>query len=178
MSRIAKAPINLPAGVEVQVSNGQINVKGPKGQIQKPVNRLVKINRSDDNVLTFEPNSKDPNGWAQAGTARAVIKNMVKGVSEGFERKLELVGVGYRVQVQGNKLVLSLGYSHPVEHTLPQGVTAEAPSNTSLILKGIDNELLGETAANIRSYRKPEPYKGKGVKYAEERIIRKEAKKK
>ncbi|MCC5792043.1 MAG: 50S ribosomal protein L6 [Legionellaceae bacterium] len=177
MSRVAKASIELPKNVEFKNSNNQITVKGPKGELSQVINKLVLI-KDQDNVLSFEPKDKHPDGWAHAGTARALIHNMVHGVTEGFQRGLELVGVGYRAQVAGSKLNLSLGFSHPVEYQLPKGVTAETPSNTSIILKSIDKQLLGQAAAEIRAFRPPEPYKGKGVKYAGESIVRKEAKKK
>ncbi len=177
MSRIAKMPIDLPQGVEVSIDGQNINIKGSKGTFDYTVHDSVSISE-DENTLVVKPKSdKDKNGWAMAGTVRAVTNNMVTGVSTGFEKKLELVGVGYRAQAQGNKLNLTLGFSHPVEHVIPEGVTCETPSQTEIILRGIDKQVIGQTAAEIRSYRPPEPYKGKGVKYADERIIRKEAKK-
>ncbi len=180
MSRVAKAPITLPANVELDITKNEITVKGPKGKIVQPYNKLVSIERCKDNsnVITFKPASVHPNAWAQAGTVRAIMNNMVKGVTEGFTRSLELVGVGYRAQASGKGISLSLGFSHPIEYILPEGVTAEMPSNTIINLSGIDKQLLGQVASEIRAYRRPEPYKGKGIKYAGEKIARKEAKKK
>ncbi|WP_419420018.1 50S ribosomal protein L6 [Legionella sp. D16C41] len=178
MSRVAKAPISLPANVGLTLTKEKMTVKGPKGELSQPYNKLVDISTDSSNVVTFKPASKDPNGWAQAGTARALLNNMVRGVTEGFTVTLELVGVGYRAQASGKTLNLSLGFSHPVEYNLPEGVKAETPNNTTVNLTGIDKQLLGQVAAEIRALRKPEPYKGKGVKYAGERIARKEAKKK
>ena len=177
MSRVAKAPINVPSGVTVTHSGQAVSVKGSKGELSLQVNDLVSVS-FEDNVLTFAPKAEDSQGWAQAGTARAIVNNMVQGVSEGFEKKLQLIGVGYRAQVQGKAINLTLGFSHPVVYNLPEGVTAEAPSNTELVLKSADKQLLGQCAAEIRAYRKPEPYKGKGVRYADEYVRRKEAKKK
>ncbi|GGI83477.1 50S ribosomal protein L6 [Legionella impletisoli] len=179
MSRVAKAPIKLPSNVEITVGKDSVTVKGPKGTLMQHCNRLVKVTKDEDKKqINLNPASNDPNAWAQAGTARAIINNMVKGVTEGFERSLELVGVGYRAQAKGKSISLSLGYSHPIEYALPEGVAVETPSNTTIVLKGIDKQLLGQVASEIRSLRPPEPYKGKGVKYAGETIIRKEAKKK
>src|SRR5690606_18291789 len=137
------------------------------------INPLVKIVKGDDKVLHFSPASKDPKAWAQAGTARALVANMVKGVSEGFTKTLELVGVGYRAQAAGSSVNLSLGYSHPVNYVLPEGVVAETPNNTTIILKSSNKQLLGQVACEIRAWRKPEPYKGKGIKFAGEHIVRK-----
>jgi len=177
MSRIAKMPIELPSGVEAKINGQEINIKGAKGTFDYKIHDSVVI-AQDGNTLVVKPKSEnDKKSWAMAGTMRAVTNNMVTGVSIGFEKKLELVGVGYRAQAQGNKLNLTLGFSHPVVHDIPQGVTVETPSQTEIILRGIDKQAIGQTAAEIRAYRPPEPYKGKGVKYADERIIRKEAKK-
>ncbi len=177
MSRIAKMPIELPSGVEAEINGQDMNIKGSKGAFVYKIHDSVIITQ-DGNTLVVKPRSeKDKQGWAMAGTMRAVTDNMVTGVSTGFEKKLELVGVGYRAQAQGNKLNLTLGFSHPVVHNIPEGVTVETPSQTEIILRGIDKQVIGQTAAEIRAYRPPEPYKGKGVKYADERIIRKEAKK-
>lgn len=180
MSRVAKAPVVMPSNVEVTVGNDSITVKGPKGTMTHPLNKLVSVSRSDAdaNIMVFKPSCDDANAWAQAGTMRAVFSNMVQGVTKGFELTLELVGVGYRAQAKDKSVGLSLGFSHPIEHILPAGVTAETPNNTTLILRGIDKQLLGQVAAEIRSYRPPEPYKGKGIKFAGEVIARKEAKKK
>ena len=177
MSRIAKMPIELPSGVEVAINGQNLNIKGSKGKFEYTINSDVLISQ-EDNALVFNPrNANNKKHWAMAGTMRAVTGNMVTGVSEGFEKKLELVGVGYRAQAQGNKLNLTLGFSHPIVHDIPEGVTVETPSQTEIILRGSDKQVIGQTASEIRSYRPPEPYKGKGVKYADERIIRKEAKK-
>ncbi|AHE65984.1 50S ribosomal protein L6 [Legionella oakridgensis] len=180
MSRVAKAPIVLPANVELSIDKDTVTVKGPKGTLTQHKNKLVNVSKSEENAkqIVFKPASNDPNAWAQAGTARALVNNMVKGVTSGFEITLELVGVGYRAQAKGKSITLSLGFSHPVEYQLPDGIAAETPSNTTIILKGIDKQLLGQVASEIRGFRPPEPYKGKGVKYAGEVIIRKEAKKK
>ena len=178
MSRIAKNPIELPSGVEVKLDGQNINIKGGNGAFDYVIHSSVEI-AQEENTLTFKPKSDaDRSAWAMAGTMRAVTANMVTGVSKGFEKKLELVGVGYRAKVAGNSVNLTLGFSHPVDHQLPDGVTAETPSQTEIIIRGIDKQKVGQTAAEIRAYRPPEPYKGKGVKYANEYIVRKEAKKK
>ena len=170
-------PIELPSGVEAKINGQEINIKGSKGAFDYKIHDSVVI-AQDGNTLVVKPKSeKDKQGWAMAGTMRAVTNNMVTGVSTGFEKKLELVGVGYRAQAQGNKLNLTLGFSHPIVHDIPQGITVETPSQTEIIIRGIDKQVIGQTAAEIRAYRPPEPYKGKGVKYADEHIIRKEAKK-
>ena len=180
MSRVAKAPITLPGNVELTVTQDSMSIKGPKGILTQHYNKLVAITRDSDNsnVILFNPAKTDPQAWAQAGTARALLNNMVKGVTEGFSVTLELVGVGYRAQSQGKTINLSLGFSHPVEYSLPAGVDVETPNNTTIILRGIDKQRLGQVASEIRAFRPPEPYKGKGVKYAGETIARKEAKKK
>lgn len=180
MSRVAKAPIILPANVELTVGKEIVTVKGPKGTLTQHCNRLVSVSKSKDNAseIVFKPASNDPNAWAQAGTARALVQNMVRGVTTGFDMTLELVGVGYRAQAKSNSVSLSLGYSHAIEYELPQGVVVETPNNTTIILRGIDKQIIGQVASEIRAFRPPEPYKGKGVKYAGEVIIRKEAKKK
>lgn len=177
MSRVAKAPVSLPKGVEIKINDNGVVVKGPKGEISQHVNKQVQVAVSDEQA-TVQPKVESTQGWAHAGTARALINNMVKGVTEGFERKLELIGVGYRAQMKGKVLSLSLGYSHPVDYTLPEGVTAAVEGNTIVALQSIDKQLLGQTAAVIRSFRKPEPYKGKGVRYLGEMVKRKETKKK
>ncbi|MDG6779179.1 50S ribosomal protein L6 [Thiomicrorhabdus sp. zzn3] len=177
MSRIAKAPVVVPAGVEVTLNGNAVTVKGSKATLTKEINPAVEITQADGTV-TFAPVEGAANGWAQAGTARALVNNMVTGVTDGFEKKLQLVGVGYRAQAQGKVLNLTLGFSHPVEHPVPEGITIETPSQTEIVVKGADKQLVGQVAADIRGYRPPEPYKGKGVKYADERILRKEAKKK
>jgi len=177
MSRIAKAPINIPAGVEVTLNGQEITVKGSKGTLNSTLNADVEVSQND-NVLTFAPREGVANADAQAGTARSLVNNMVVGVTEGFERKLQLVGVGYRAQMKGNAIALSLGFSHPVEYALPEGVSAECPTATEIVLKSADKQQIGQVAANIRAYRKPEPYKGKGVRYFGEQVRSKEAKKK
>jgi large subunit ribosomal protein L6 len=180
MSRVAKVPIALPSTVTFTIEDGKVTIKGPKGCMSHDLNQLVLITKSDESTpqLTFKPASNDPMAWAQAGTARAIISNMVNGVTEGYTRTLELVGVGYRAQAKENSVSLSLGFSHPIEYLLPHGVTAETPNVTTIILKGIDKQRVGQVASEIRAFRPPEPYKGKGVKYAGEVIVRKEAKKK
>jgi len=180
MSRVAKAPITLPANVELSVDKDTVTVKGPKGTLTQHCNKLVCVGRSKDdaNQVTFKPASNEPTAWAQAGTVRALVKNMVHGVTTGFDKTLELVGVGYRAQAKGTSISLSLGFSHSIEYDLPKGVVAEMPNNTTIVLKGIDKQLIGQVASEIRAFRPPEPYKGKGVKYAGEVIARKEAKKK
>jgi large subunit ribosomal protein L6 len=177
MSRVAKNPISLPSGVEISIGESELSVKGAKGQLSMPVNSGVRIQQVDG-TLTFEPATDAVDGWAQAGTARAVANNLVVGVTDGFERRLQLVGVGYRAQAQGRKLTLSLGFSHPVEYTLPEGIDAETPTPTEIVLRSIDKQAVGQVAAEIRGFRPPEPYKGKGVRYADEYVRRKEAKKK
>jgi large subunit ribosomal protein L6 len=177
MSRIAKAPIELPSGVDVNIAGQDVTVKGKNGTLSISLNDAVAVNQAE-NVLTFEPREGASDGWAQAGTARAIVNNMVTGVATGFEKKLTLIGVGYRAQVQGSAINLTLGFSHPVVYNLPQGVTAETPSQTEIVLKSADKQLLGQVAAEIRAYRPPEPYKGKGVRYSDEYVRRKEAKKK
>lgn len=177
MSRIAKAPINLPAGVEVKLSADKLSVKGKQGQLELAVHALVEV-KQEDNVLTFAPKTEDKQANALAGTFRSLVNNMVVGVSVGFEKKLILQGVGYRAKAAGKTLNLQLGFSHDINYELPEGVTAEVPSQTEVIIKGIDKQVVGQVAAEIRGYRPPEPYKGKGVRYADENVRRKEAKKK
>lgn len=177
MSRVAKNPVQLPKGVEVKLEANQISIKGGKGNLSMALHGDVAV-AQEDNVLTFAPANNGKVAHALSGTFRALVNNMVRGVSEGFEKKLQLVGVGYRAAAQGNKINLSLGFSHPVEYQLPAGVTAETPSQTEIVLKAADKQLLGQVAAEIRAYRPPEPYKGKGVRYADENVRRKEAKKK
>lgn len=177
MSRVAKAPVAIPAGVEVTLNGQEITVKGKNGTLKRTLNAAVAITK-EESVLTFAPRDGVAGANAQAGTARALVNNMVIGVTAGFERKLQLVGVGYRAQAKGKAVGLSLGFSHPVEHALPDGVTAECPTQTEIVLKSADKALLGQVAADIRSYRRPEPYKGKGVRYSDEVVRTKEAKKK
>ncbi len=177
MSRVAKAPVAIPAGVEVTLNGQEISVKGKNGTLKRSINAAVEITK-DESALKFAPRDGIVGADAQAGTARALVNNMVIGVTAGFERKLQLVGVGYRAQAKGKSVGLSLGFSHPVEHELPEGVTAECPTQTEIVLKSADKALLGQVAADIRAYRRPEPYKGKGVRYANEVVRTKEAKKK
>ncbi|HLR18137.1 MAG TPA: 50S ribosomal protein L6 [Alcanivoracaceae bacterium] len=176
MSRIAKNPIELPKGVEVTINGQEVSVKGPKGALTYTVHSLVNIEQ-EDGVIRFSPIVDNGEGWAQAATSRTMVYNRVVGVSEGFERKLQLNGVGYRAQAQGKVLNLTLGFSHPIAFELPEGVTAETPTQTEIVLRGVDKQVLGQAAANIRAFRPPEPYKGKGVRYADEQVRRKEAKK-
>jgi large subunit ribosomal protein L6 len=179
MSRVAKAPVAQPANVEITLGEGEVTVKGPKGTLTQKINRLVKVTKNKEfNHIEFSPAVNDPKAWAQAGTARALVNNMVLGVTEGFVVTLELVGVGYRAQAKDKSITLSLGFSHPIEYDLPQSVSVETPSNTVILLKGVDKQILGQVASEIRAFRPPEPYKGKGVKIAGEYIARKEAKKK
>ncbi len=176
MSRIAKAPVNIPTGVELKVSGTSVEVKGPKGSVSKVFNKAVNI-EIDDGVVKVSPKVVSKDSWAQAGTARSIINNMVNGVTKGYEKKLQLVGVGYRAKADAKAVNLTLGFSHPVVHKLPEGITAETPSQTEIVIKGLDKQVVGQVAAEIRAYRPPEPYKGKGVRYADEWILRKEAKK-
>ena len=177
MSRIAKAPIEIPSGVEVKVAGQNASIKGSKGAFNYAVHQEVTVTQ-EGNALKVGLSSSKSKDYSMAGTMRSLLSNMVQGVSQGFERKLELVGVGYRAKAQGAKLNLTLGFSHPVEYAIPAGITVETPSQTEILVKGIDRQQVGQVAANIRAYRPPEPYKGKGVKYSDERIVRKEAKKK
>jgi large subunit ribosomal protein L6 len=177
MSRIGKNPVVVPEKVEVTLNQDEISVKGPLGVLTQKVSPNVKIERIE-NRLEFKlaHNSRQAN--AMSGTTRALVANMVHGVTRGFEKKLNLVGVGYRAQAQGDKLNLSLGFSHPVVHLMPKGVKAETPTQTEILIKGVDRQLVGQVAAEVRAYRSPEPYKGKGVRYADEKIVLKETKKK
>ena len=177
MSRIAKAPVELPNGVEFSQSGNVVTMKGGNGTLTLELNSEVELTQ-EDNSLTVAPRSGSRFSTAVAGTMRSLLANMAHGVSQGFERKLELVGVGYRAQAQGKKLNLTLGFSHPVVHDVPEGVTVETPSQTEIVVKGADKQQVGQVAAEIRSYRPPEPYKGKGVRYSDERVKIKEAKKK
>lgn len=177
MSRVAKNPIAIPKGVEIKIDGSNMTVKGAKGQLSHILHKSVNVSVADDK-LTVEWDKTDKDANAFAGTTRAVLNNLVTGVSSGFERKLTLIGVGYRAQAKGNVLGLTLGYSHPVEFAVPEGITVETPSQTEIVIKGYDKQKIGEVAAKIRAYRPPEPYKGKGVRYADEFVERKEAKKK
>lgn len=177
MSRVAKMPITLPAGAEAVVSQDQITVKGPLGALSWPCTNLVKI-ENNAGTLTFAVGDESREANAMSGTLRALVNNMVTGVTKGFQRKLTLVGVGYRAQAAGDKLNLSLGYSHPIVHQMPDGIKCETPTQTEILIKGIDKQKVGQVAAEVRAYRKPEPYKGKGVRYADEVVKLKETKKK
>lgn len=177
MSRVAKNPVALPQGVEVNLAGAQISVKGPLGTLTLPRNPAVDVVQ-EGTELQVKAVAGAENGNALSGTTRALLANLVNGVSKGFEKKLTLVGVGYRAQAQGDTLNLSLGFSHPVAHKMPAGIKVETPSQTEIVIKGIDKQQVGQVAAEIRAYRKPEPYKGKGVRYADEVVILKETKKK
>ncbi len=177
MSRIAKLPLPLPKGVEFNQSSDVLKVKGPKGELSMIVNSEVEITVAEG-IANVKPRSGSRFASAMAGTSRALLNNMVIGVTGGFERKLTLVGVGYRAKMQGKKLDLTLGFSHPVVYEVPEGIVIETPSQTEIIIKGMDKQKVGQVAAEIRRYRPPEPYKGKGVRYADEKVILKDAKKK
>lgn len=177
MSRVAKNPVKLPAGVEIRIAGQQLSVKGAKGALELNIHSSVEVTQESDE-LRFAARNGDVQNRAMAGTTRALVNNMVVGVSQGFERKLQLVGVGYKAQAKGQVLSLALGFSHPVDYELPQGVTAETPSQTDILIKGVDKQLVGQVAAEIRDFRPPEPYKGKGVRYSDEVVIKKETKKK
>lgn len=177
MSRIAKYPVDLPKGVEVTLTAEHINVKGPLGALTQAILPAVQVVREGEQLQVKQIEGQ-PNANAMSGTMRALLNNMVVGVTKGFEKKLTLVGVGFRAQAQGDKLNLSLGFSHPVIYDLPKGVKAETPVQTEIVIKGIDRQQVGQVAAEIRAYREPEPYKGKGVRYADERVVIKETKKK
>lgn len=177
MSRVAKNPLVIPSGVEVKISGQGLTVKGAKGTLSLDVHAKVEIKQLE-NVLQFSVYKEAKEAWALAGTTRSLVNNMVIGVSSGFEKKLELNGVGYRAKSTGKVLNLTLGFSHPVDYNLPEGVTAETPSQTEIVLKGVDKQKIGQVAAEIRAFRPPEPYKGKGIRYSDEYIRRKEAKKK
>lgn len=177
MARTAVKPIRTVPGVEVNVEHQTVRVKGPKGQLELVVNSEVAVQRGDGEV-TFAPKSGGKNAVAQCGTARSLVRNMMHGVTEGYERRLELVGVGLRAQMQGKKLNLTLGFSHPVDYEIPAGVTVQTPEPTQIVVRGIDKQQVGQVAAEIRGFRPPDAYKGKGVRYADERVVLKEAKKK
>ena len=177
MSRVAKAPVTVPNGVTVTQNGRQVEVKGNTGTVSFNLQALVELH-PDEGQLHIAPVKESKDSWMQAGTARAVLNNLVKGVNEGFERKLQLIGVGYKAAVKGTVVNLNLGFSHPIDYNLPEGVTAETPTATEIVLKSADKQLLGQVASEIRGYRPPEPYKGKGVRYSNEVVLRKEAKKK
>jgi large subunit ribosomal protein L6 len=177
MSRVGKMPIAIPKGVEVTIEADKITVKGPMGTLTLPLTGQVLV-KNDSDTLTFAPTDDSREANAMSGTVRALVNNMVNGVSKGFEKKLTLVGVGFKAQAQGDKLNLALGFSHPVVHSMPAGVKCETPTPTEILIKGIDRQQVGQVAAEVRAYRSPEPYKGKGVRYADEVVIIKETKKK
>jgi len=177
MSRIAKYPITLPDGVGASVDNGTVTIKSKQGESTYELHPNVVVTVEDSQIKLAARDENSKKDWAQAGTTRARLQNMVTGLGEGFERKLSITGVGYRAQAQGQKLNLTLGYSHPVVFDVPEGITIETPSQTEIVVKGRDRQLVGHVAAKIRGYRPPEPYKGKGVRYADEQVVRKEAKK-
>ena len=177
MSRIGSNPVIVPSGVEVKLDGQRVSVKGSKGALEMEVHTVVEVIQ-EDGQLRFSPRNSEKTSDAMTGTTRSLVNNMVVGVSDGFEKKLELQGVGYRAQAQGKKLNLQLGFSHPIEYQLPDGIEVTTPSQTEIVVSGVDKQLVGQVSAEIRSFRPPEPYKGKGVRYADERVRRKEAKKK
>ncbi len=177
MSRIAKKPVEIPKGVELNFNGRQMTAKGSRGTLTVTLHEDVEVNQ-EDNVLNFAARDSRKSSMALAGTIRSIVDNIITGVSTGFEKKLQLIGVGYRAQAQGRKLSLSLGFSHPIDFEVPEGIEIETPAATEIVVKGCDKQRVGQVCAEIRAFRPPEPYKGKGVKYAEEQVIRKEAKKK
>ena len=177
MSRIAKQPVEVPSGVEVNINGLEFSAKGPKGFLSVTLHKIVDL-KNENNVLTFSPRDESKSAMAITGTTRSVVSNIITGVSSGYEKKLVLVGVGYRAHLQGAKLSLSLGFSHPVVYPVPEGIQIECVSPTEITVRGCNKQQVGQACAEIRAFRPPEPYKGKGVKYADEQIIRKEAKKK
>ncbi|MBB5206263.1 large subunit ribosomal protein L6 [Inhella inkyongensis] len=177
MSRVGKMPVAIPQGVDVTVSNGQISVKGAMGTLVRPAHALVQVN-SEAGKLSFAPADDSAAANAMSGTVRALVANMVHGVSKGFERKLNLVGVGFRAQAQGQKLNLQIGFSHPVVKEMPAGIKVECPTQTEILIKGADRQVVGQIAAEVRAFRPPEPYKGKGIRYSDEKVSLKETKKK
>ena len=177
MSRIANAPVTLPSGVEATLSDTSIALKGSKGSLNLVLHHLVEVKRNDE-ILKVSAKDNSREAGAMAGTFRSLIFNMVVGVNEGFQKKLELQGVGYRAKASGKSVNLTVGYSHPIDYKLPEGITAETPSQTEIVINGVDKQLVGQVAAELREFRPPEPYKGKGIRYSDERVYRKEAKKK
>jgi large subunit ribosomal protein L6 len=177
MSRVGKMPVVVPQGVDVTINAEQISVKGGLGTLVRPVNRLVAV-KNEAGKLTFTPVDESAEANAMSGTMRALVANMVNGVSKGFERKLNLVGVGFRAQAQGQKLNLQIGFSHPVVKDMPEGIKVETPSQTEILIKGADRQVVGQIAAEVRAFRPPEPYKGKGIRYSDEKVSLKETKKK
>lgn len=177
MSRIAKKPVTVPAGVDIKIAGQVLTTKGQNGQLTHSLHPAVSVEQSDGE-LQFAPRDGSKQSMALAGTTRSIVSNMVAGVTEGFKKELTLTGVGYRAAVQGNTLNLTLGFSHPIAYSLPEGISAEVPTATSIVIKGADKQAVGQVAAEVRAFRPPEPYKGKGVRYADEYVRRKEAKKK
>lgn len=177
MSRVANSPVEIPKGVETNLSDGAISVKGSKGNLSLELHSSVAV-AQDGEILNISAKDGSRQANAMAGTFRSLINNMILGVSQGFEKKLELRGVGYRAKAEGKKVNITVGYSHPIDYQLPEGVTAESPSQTEIVISGADKQLVGQVAAEIRDFRPPEPYKGKGIRYVDERVFRKEAKKK
>ena len=177
MSRIANAPVTLPSGVEATLSDTSIALKGSKGSLNLVLHHLVEVQRNDE-ILKVSAKDSSREAGAMAGTFRSLIFNMVVGVNEGFQKKLELQGVGYRAKASGKSVNLTVGYSHPIDYKLPEGIIAETPSQTEIVINGVDKQLVGQVAAELREFRRPEPYKGKGIRYSDERVYRKEAKKK
>lgn len=177
MSRVAKNPVEIPGGTDVNISGGLVTAKGPNGELSLNMHDQVSV-ALEDGKLQVKANNESKFARSMSGTTRALLANLVAGVSKGFEKKLTIIGVGYRAQVQGRNLNLTLGFSHPVAYPIPEGITIEAPSQTELVVKGADKQKVGQVAAEIRAYRPPEPYKGKGVRYADEYVVRKQAKKK
>ncbi|MBI3896737.1 MAG: 50S ribosomal protein L6 [Gammaproteobacteria bacterium] len=177
MSRVAKNPVVIPKGVEVKLAGNHVSIKGPKGELKHDLHPLIKLMQADGQ-LQVQRSTESHLARAVSGTTRALVNNMVTGVTKGFEKKLTIIGVGFRAAVQGKKLNLTLGYSHPIVYSIPEGITIEAPDQTNLIVRGSDKQMVGQVAAEIRDYRPPEPYKGKGVRYSDEAVVRKEAKKK
>jgi len=177
MSRIGNLPVSVHKGVDVTVAPGNIAIKGPLGTLSQALAETVEVKRDGDQIL-FKSLDESMQTNAMSGTLRAIVANMIEGVTKGFEKKLQLVGVGYRAQAQGDKLNLTLGFSHPVVHRMPKGIKVETPAQTEIVIKGIDKQVVGQVAAEVRGYRPPEPYKGKGVRYSDERVVLKETKKK
>jgi large subunit ribosomal protein L6 len=177
MSRVGKNPVPVPANVDIALSPNEVSVRGPLGTLRHNLVSNIRVEREGDSLL-IKPSNGSKQANAMSGTMRALLANMVKGVTSGFEKKLTLVGVGYRAQAAGDVLNLTLGFSHPVAHKMPEGVKVETPTQTEIVIKGIDKQQVGQVAADVRAYRKPEPYKGKGVRYADEKIVLKETKKK
>src|SRR3954453_3587768 len=177
MSRIGNLPVSVPKGVDVTVASGNIAIKGPLGTLSQVLSETVEVKRDGDHIM-FKSLDESMQTNAMSGTLRALVANMIEGVTKGFEKKLQLVGGGYRAQAQGDKLNLTLGFSHPVVHRMPKGIKVETPAQTEIVIKGIDKQVVGQVAAEVRGYRPPEPYKGKGVRYSDERVVLKETKKK